>query len=257
MGLMARRLSQWGARIALVADTETAISRLREREWDALIIDHALGTNPCIRLAHLSSKTAARLIVLISPTERPELPTLRQAGFTGYLIKPVRAESLAGQMGADQHAGDRPQKAPARDTLMEETSKRLSVLVAEDNQINALLATALLSRLGHGITLVSTGNAAVDAWSAAVSAGRPYNLVLMDLQMPGGDGIEAAQRIRAMETEQGLAPVALFALTANAFEEDRRACLAAGMDGMLVKPLDRARLQEILTGILPAAGLAA
>ncbi len=258
MGLVSRQLSQWGARTALVADEQTAISRADEGEWDAMIVDNALGTRACMRLAHAAGKAAARLIVLISPLERPELPALRHAGFTGYLIKPVRAESLAGQIGADHRGGEaRRPLAHARDASIDEKSKHLSILVAEDNEINALLANALLSRLGHGITLVSTGNAAVEAWRASVDAGTPYDLVLMDLHMPGGDGIEAAQRIRAMEAEHGRGRVPLFALTANAFEEDRRTCLAAGMDGMLVKPLDRARLLEILAGISPASELAA
>jgi signal transduction histidine kinase/DNA-binding response OmpR family regulator len=258
IGLVGRQLAQWGARIALVTDAQAALARASEAEWDALIVDNALGTSACTQLAQAGGKTAARLIVLISPVERPELPVLRQAGFTGYLIKPVRAESLAGQIGTDHERSERqPPLARPCDALIEATSSRLSILVAEDNEINALLADALLSRLGHGITLVTTGNAAVEAWRAGVHAGTPYDLVLMELHMPGGDGIEAAQRIRAMEAEQGLAPVALFALTANAFEEDRRTCLAAGMDGMLIKPLDRTRLMEILAGVSRATGLAA
>ena len=74
----------------------------------------------------------------------------------------------------------------------------------------------------------------------------PYDLVLMDVQMPGMDGLDATRRIRAAEAESGAPRTRIVALTANAQSEDREACLAAGMDGLLVKPLDRERLREVL-----------
>jgi CheY-like chemotaxis protein len=83
-------------------------------------------------------------------------------------------------------------------------------------------------------------------WEAARGAGRPYDLVLMDVQMPGMDGLEAARRIRAAEAGSDGPLTRILALTANAQADDRAACLAAGMDGLLVKPLDRARLSQAL-----------
>ena len=138
-------------------------------------------------------------------------------------------------------------------------SAGLSVLVAEDNEINALLARALLSRLGHRPTIVADGLAAIASFIAERENGSPYDLVLMDVQMPGLDGLEAARRIRAAETETGAARTRILALTANAQAEDREACLAAGMDGFLVKPLDPLRLREAIDGLSPggAATLAA
>ena len=87
------------------------------------------------------------------------------------------------------------------------------------------------------------------AWQAAQAAGTPYDLVLMDVQMPGIDGLEATRRIRAAEAERGSGRTPIIALTANAFAEDREACLAAGMDGFLVKPLDRERLADVLSEV--------
>ncbi len=118
--------------------------------------------------------------------------------------------------------------------------------MAEDNEINALLARALLTRLGHRPTIAGNGEAAVQSWTAARAAGAPYDLVLMDVQMPGMDGLEAARRIRAAEAHAGDKPTRMLALTANAQAEDRVACLAAGLDGLLVKPLDRERLCKAL-----------
>ncbi len=131
----------------------------------------------------------------------------------------------------------------------------MSILVAEDNEINALLARALLTRLGHRPIVAGNGEAAVESWTTARAAGKPFDLVLMDVQMPDMDGLEAARCIRAAETQAGDRPVRMLALTANAQSEDRAACLAAGMDGLLVKPLDRERLREALEAV--AAQLAA
>ena len=90
------------------------------------------------------------------------------------------------------------------------------------------------------------GTAAVESYLAAASAGLPYDCILMDLHMPEMDGIEATRSIRAAEAASGATRTAIIALTANAFGEDREACLAAGMDDFLVKPLDRERLADVL-----------
>jgi CheY-like chemotaxis protein len=133
--------------------------------------------------------------------------------------------------------------------------KGLSILVAEDNEINALLMRSLLTRLGHAPTIAGNGEAAIESWAAARAALSPYDLVLMDVQMPVMDGLEAARRIRAAEAESNAPRTRILALTANAQSEDRDAAMAAGMDGLLVKPLDRERLREVLESV--AAPLAA
>ena len=107
----------------------------------------------------------------------------------------------------------------------------LRILVAEDNDVNQILINAVLTRMGHVVHLVANGHLAVEA----VRRG-DYDLVLMDLQMPGMDGIEATQAIRALGGERAELPI--IAMTANAFEEDRQACLAAGMDDYVAKPID-------------------
>jgi CheY-like chemotaxis protein len=136
--------------------------------------------------------------------------------------------------------------ADARPRAPSHAGASLAILVAEDNEINALLARALLARLGHRPTLVATGAQAIEAWRTARDAGAPYDLVLMDVHMPEMDGIAAARRIRAAELAAGGARTPIVALTANAFSDDRDACLAAGMDAFLTKPLDRERLAELL-----------
>ena len=245
--LLARRLDRWGARTCTVIDDKIANALLPERHWDALLVDYPLAANMAATV-DLARLDVPRRIVLTRPNERHELAALRELGFNGYLIKPVRAASLAAQL---QHADafEQPQTeiaATSAETGSTATGKGLSILVAEDNEINALLARALLSRLGHRPTIAGNGEAALESWHAARAGGVPYDLVLMDVQMPGMDGLDATRRIRAAEAESGAPRTRIVALTANAQSEDREACLAAGMDGLLVKPLDRERLREVL-----------
>jgi len=263
--LLARRLAYWGAETSVVADEESAVALLAKRHWDALLVDYPLARG-MIALGRLAQHAATRRIVLIRPTERHELPALKERGFSGYLIKPVRTASLAARLAAEDAFEDMfedlfedlpAEISAAGDAIVAIDGKGkergLSILVAEDNEINALLARALLTRLGHRPTVAGNGAAAVESWTAARAAGKPYDLVLMDVQMPGMDGLEAARRIRATEAAAGERPVRMLALTANAQTEDRDACLAAGMDGLLVKPLDRERLREALAAARLAA----
>ncbi|MEN3346680.1 MAG: hypothetical protein V7632_315 [Bradyrhizobium sp.] len=256
--LVARHMVGWGARTCIVPDGTVAAALLPERAWSAILIDHALGRAACETLARATS-TIARRIVLMTPAARHDLPALNDAGFTGYLVKPVRAASLAARL--DAAAGDVRMDAADVDNPGDSSGPRAdggnAILVAEDNDINALLARALLARLGHRPTIASNGTAAVEAWLSAHDAGEPYSLVLMDVHMPGSDGIEATRRIRAAEMQAGTARTPIIALTANTLEEDREACLAAGMDGFLTKPLDRERLASVLATLSATPPLAA
>jgi signal transduction histidine kinase/CheY-like chemotaxis protein len=249
--LIARRLQRWGARTTIVPDDQIAAALLPEQPWSAVLVDHALGTPQSEALVRLAA-TIQRRIVLVTPAMRTELAALKEAGFTGFLIKPVRAASLAARFSADD--AFEPAAIEATEPSSEApTGGGLSILVAEDNQINALLARALLTKLGHRPTITANGAAAVESFLAARAAGTPYDRVLMDQHMPGIDGIEATRRMRAIEAEDDLPRTPILALTANASAEDRDACLAAGMDGFLVKPLDRERLTAALAAGTGAA----
>jgi signal transduction histidine kinase/CheY-like chemotaxis protein len=264
--LVARRLQRWGGQTCMVSDIAVAQSLLPERSWHALLIDRALGAEEVEVLGEAARVHATQRIVMFTPAARHELQlsSAASSALTGYLIKPLRAASLAARLTmapevlapnlaadalievADQ--AEAPATAPARG---------LSVLVAEDNEINALLMRSLLTRLGHHAVITTNGEEALESWLAAKSADTPYDLVLMDIQMPQLDGIETTKRIRAREAGQPGRQTPILALTANTLVEDRYACFEAGMDGFLIKPLDREKLADALAGLTASRHLAA
>ena len=198
------------------------------------------GRSTCWPKANCSNRRlAAPRLSLLRPEERERDRALsRKAGFGGYLIKLAAAASLvervllAGKTQAphddDRIAPRRPPDAP--------TAGGVRVLLAEDNPINAMLARTLLRREGAVIQHVENGGAALEALMTGA-----YDLILMDVRMPGLGGLDATRALRARGVDT---PVV--ALTANAFEDDRRACLAAGMDDFLVKPLSPAARRSAL-----------
>ncbi|AMN38736.1 ATP-binding protein [Rhodoplanes sp. Z2-YC6860] len=257
--LIKRRLKRWGATVER-ASTGLAAEVMTEQRWDALLVDHSVGFEAAAEVATGARDTVMRRIILITPGERHRLPALKEAGFTGYLVKPVRAASLKAQLAAAPEFENITAAAEPNDpgaNAPDESTPSLSILVAEDNDINALLTRSLLTRLGHRPEVAPDGAAAVESWQAAQDAGSPHDVILMDVHMPGVDGFEATRRIRAAETNSGKPRTRIIALTANACEEDRNACLESGMDGFLVKPLVRERLIETLTSSSGKASAAA
>jgi CheY-like chemotaxis protein len=176
-------------------------------------------------------------IVLLAPDERDRIARYRRAGFTGYLIKPLRRASLAERVLVA--AGEAPAAATPRedDRIVAAAAPGARILLVEDNPINALLARTLLTREGCEVEHVTSGDQALKAADVEV-----FDLILMDMRMPGLSGEETARRLR----EAGIA-TPIVALTANAFEDDRQACLAAGMDDFVVKPLSPDALRGALT----------
>jgi CheY-like chemotaxis protein len=168
-------------------------------------------------------------------------------GVASYLTKPVRQsillDAIFGVLRGSNTADDH--KVPLTRDVVSEAHRSLRVLLAEDNAVNRQLVNALLGKRGHSVVTVGNGRDAI----AAVADGA-IDLVLMDVQMPEMDGLEATAVIRTLEKVTG-AHVPIIALTAHAMKGDREACLAAGADGYLSKPLnakDLFALIEALTG---------
>jgi PAS domain S-box-containing protein len=262
--LVARRLQRWGGQTCVVSDTDVAQALLPERSWHAVLLDRALGAEQVALLAETARAHATQRIVMFTPATRHELQLSTVSTFTGYLVKPLRAASLATRLtmapeiSAPSVVGDVLIDAPDHAEAPTVAAVHgLSVLVAEDNEINALLMRSLLTRLGHHAVITTNGEEALESWLAAKSAGAPYDLVLMDIQMPRLDGIETTKRIRTREAGQPGRQTPILALTANTLVEDRYACFEAGMDGFLIKPLDHEKLTDALAGLAASRHLAA
>ena len=192
-------------------------------------------------------------VALLSPQHRASPTELRARGYSGYLTKPIRQGSLETRLKAVIAGQTEMETATTEPVADKRAGKSLSILLAEDNPVNALLARELLRRRGHIVHEVPTGEGAV-----AACADMRFDLVVMDLHMPGLDGIEATRLIRKAEQASKSEPVIIYALTADALETGRRACLEAGMNGFLTKPVDPAELDAVLAGIAaPAAEKAA
>ena len=173
------------------------------------------------------------LVLLTSTGKRGDAARMEALGCAGYLLKPIKRRELSEVIMAvlGQSRGKAPDSRPrlvTRHTLSE--LKDMRILLAEDNPINRKLAVTLLARAGYAVETVENGAQAVDA----LKKGR-YSLVLMDVQMPEMDGLQATERIRAEEGEHSHIPI--IAMTAHAMKGDRERCLAAGMDDYLSKPL--------------------
>ena len=136
--------------------------------------------------------------------------------------------------------------------MSQRATRTLSILVVEDNPVNAILMRELLVRCGHRVHEAASGEAAV-----VLCGERRFDLAIMDLHMPALGGIEATRRIRAAEKSAGADAIPIFALTADTPETGRKACFEAGMNGFLTKPVDPVELDAVLARIAGRGATAA
>jgi signal transduction histidine kinase/CheY-like chemotaxis protein len=248
---LATLLGEAGAEIRRADDLETGLEALQSgAKLDLVIVDCALGVEATNRLAEAARAAgAAKSLVLFSPFERRAFGQNALGGFDGWLVKPVRAKSLFERLASDFSV-----EAPARPAAKPRAASRASrALLAEDNDINAIIAQKALRRLGFDVTRARDGLEATRFAGSAIRGEAPkFDLVLMDAKMPGLDGYEATRAIRALELEFKTPPVGIIALTANAMPEDRATAEAAGVDEFLAKPFELARLAETIERALAA-----
>jgi signal transduction histidine kinase/CheY-like chemotaxis protein len=249
---LAARLAEAGAEIARAEGLEQGLAALDAGPPpDLVIVDCALGGEATNRLAIAAREAGApKSLVLFSPFERRAFGQTSLGGFDGWLVKPVRVRSLferlASEFPSATGASVTPRKPPFQ--------RAARALLAEDNEINAIIAQKALRRLGFEVTRASDGAAAVSLAAAAARGEAPrFDLVVMDVKLPGLDGCEAARAIRALERDLRQRRVAILALTANAMPGDRRASEAAGIDEFLAKPYDLPRLAETIERAMAGA----
>jgi len=235
-------LTSWGMRPESVESAAAALERLREGEPYALLVtDYQMPGMDGLDLARRARKLpAARrpAVLLLTSVAQSELSPQRRAAVQGVLIKPIKHSDLLDAItGLFAGTGEaRPRRVAAT------AGRALRLLVAEDTPVNRKLVATVLAKRGHRVTTAENGRQALEA-----VADEAFDLVLMDVQMPEMDGLEATRAIREREKASG-GHVPIVALTAHALKGDRERCLAAGMDGYLAKPIDLDQLVATVEG---------
>jgi len=235
--ILLNQVIAWGMRNHSVTTADAALEVLRggatrSDPYRVVLLDQQLPETDAISLAkriHEDERIPTpSMIVLSSSDPLVDEKALQQSGIVCYLQKPVRQKLLLKCLL--NTVGDNPRQQDVYPT--DNVSLSGKILLAEDNKVSQQIANVMLKSLGCDVDIVCNGEDAVQA-----HARQKYDLILMDYRMPGIDGLEATSRIRNMEEAAGIPPVPILALTANAMPADRKACLDAGMDDFLTKPI--------------------
>jgi signal transduction histidine kinase/CheY-like chemotaxis protein/HPt (histidine-containing phosphotransfer) domain-containing protein len=265
-------LRHWGMRPVAVSGGHEALATMAEARrqgtpFPIILLDAQMPEMDGFSLAEEIKRnpdfTEALLLMLSSAGQRGDAARCRALGIAGYMTKPITQAELweAIQLGLAPPAAPGPPTLVTRHVLRED-SLRLRVLLAEDNAVNQRLMARLLERRGHAVVTVETGTAAISALERET-----FDLVLMDVQMPEMDGLEATAAIRQREhriaggietppPRSSLAAtrrITIVALTAHAMSGDEERCRAAGMDGYLSKPVKPAELFATIERLVPAS----
>ena len=253
--LLTGLLADWGCRYAAAADGSGALELLREAQaegepFSIALLDQYMPGMDGVTLATLIRKEAAyadTLLVLLTPIgNRGDAAALQPVGLSGCLAKPIRQQQLydclaflRGRQTSGAAAKPNRSGAGHSDNVMHRSGAK--ILLAEDNQVNQIVALALLKKMGYEADVTANGLEALEALSRS-----PYDLVLMDCQMPQMDGFEATAAIRNPASNVLDHSVPIIAMTANALQGDRDRCMKAGMDDYLVKPVTPETLETVI-----------
>jgi PAS domain S-box-containing protein len=249
LGNLLSMLIGWQMETHAAVETDQISIELRDADeagypFRYLLLDASLtGAAGCVAaIRAMPALSDVAIIVMTSVTQESAGVRWHDVGVTTSVDKPVLSSDLLVALKMCEEgpgAGENVSAGSSGDAIPQ-ASHSLRILVAEDHPVNQLLAQELLTRMGHLVTLVSNGKDAVEAYK-----GQPFDLVLMDIQMPVMDGFEATVEIRSMEAALGIhTPIA--AMTAHALEGHRELCLGSGMDAYISKPIRAASLAELL-----------
>jgi signal transduction histidine kinase/DNA-binding response OmpR family regulator len=257
--ILAETLKHWRMRPTAAASgaeglDAIAAARAQAAPFALVLLDASMpeidGFAFAERLREEPERSRPTIILLSSLGQRGDVARCRALGIYGYLVKPVKhselLDAITAALAAAVPAEDMHRAPLVTAQTVCEGSASLRILVAEDNAVNQRVIVRLLEKRGHAVAIAGTGREAVEAWTRAAETTAPFELVLMDVQMPEMDGLEATAAIRSRERKGG-GRVSIIALTAHAMQGDRERCLAAGMDGYLTKPVTAQALIELLT----------
>jgi signal transduction histidine kinase/CheY-like chemotaxis protein len=252
--VLAESVTRSGLKASLASNAHDAILMLRSAAaggapFPLMLCDvdmpDADGFTLAERVLHDPILSDVKIVLLISGGLRGDGARCRELGVAAYLTKPARrSELLAAMTGVLGHApAGQQQTAPITRHSLRERCAGLRILVAEDNAVNRQLAQRLLEKQGHDVHIVNNGLEAVRAVEQ-----QDFDLVLMDVQMPELDGLEATAAIRRSEKATGRHQQ-IVAMTAHAMNGDRERCLDAGMDGYLSKPIRARELTQVINSL--------
>jgi len=252
--ILQEMLKQWGVESTAVEGGEQALRELSSgqqsgRSYQLILTDMHMpkmdGFSLVEQIRQQRGLEMTAIMMLTSAARRGDAERCRILGITSYLFKPIRkAELLSAILGV---LGQRAENAPKVEAIPHEGKTDrvgLNILLAEDNHVNQLVATRLLEKMGHAITIANNG---VEALSLLET--RSFDLILMDVQMPKMDGFAATKSIRINEIKTGK-HLPIIAMTAHALKGDRERCVEAGMDGYVTKPIASAELRDVIASTL-------
>ena len=245
-------LKSWGMKPTSVTDGKTALEVMKQAQnlgsaFPIALIDYMMpgmdGFELVERIKDDPDLVKPIMLILTSAGQRGHAARCVELGVSAYLLKPIHQQQLLETICASLQKNAVVQTRPSLLTRhsIRESSRRINILLAEDNLINQKLAVSLLQKMGHNVTVAQDGKQAV-----AMSEIEQFDLVLMDVQMPEMDGLEATAAIRSREESQGRPRVPILAMTAYAMTGDSDRCIEAGMDGYISKPINTQELFEAI-----------
>ncbi|MBO6782482.1 MAG: PAS-domain containing protein, partial [Alphaproteobacteria bacterium] len=248
-----RQLSSWGMTVDIEVAADAALATLERavrdgKPYDLVLLDDSLTAGSAAEMAsRIRANPAFRRIKLIL-SRTADRSDDQDTGFDARLIKPVQASALMDTIADICCTKEKPMSndpVPAVESRNDDTAavpaNGMHILLVEDNAVNQMLATAILKKAGHRVDVAGDGVEAV----AAVRETN-FDAVLMDIQMPEMDGLEATRRIRKLEDAER-SNIYIIAMTANALMGDRDTCISAGMNDYLPKPIDQKKLLAALS----------
>jgi len=253
--VLREQLKSWGCRYKEASSGVQALDELRQAAagkdpFEISILDMQMpgmdGETLGKKIKQYPDLKNTILVMMTSLGQRGDARRFEEIGFAAYLTKPVKQSKLYDCLTRVASLQEDPgNKQPAaivtRHSLAEDKKRRVRILLAEDNIINQKVAISTLKKLGYNAEAVANGKEAVKALEMI-----PYDIVLMDCQMPEMDGYEATGEIRKPESKVLNHRVPVIAITANAMKGDREKCLTAGMDDYLSKPIYPNELSDML-----------
>jgi CheY-like chemotaxis protein len=247
--ILEEMLTNWRMQPVCLASVPEAIDALTEaREEDQpfrlVVADASMPDADGFALAEhvkVNPDLGAAVIMMLTSVDCPEdIGRCQGVGVTSYLLKPVKQSELFDAIALGLGVDDLEARGAVMEASDQKRHRPLEVLLAEDSLVNQTLAVALLKKQGHQVTVANNGREAV-----AATQSRDFDLVLMDVQMPEMDGLEATASIRHLESHTGK-HVPIIAMTAHAMQGDRERCLERGMDGYISKPITADQLYEVI-----------